>query len=549
MIIRPRLRNLGRLREIVGVFTKYGFSHIFRRIHIAEQVATWLGRKDISQNPPEVNLRLALEELGTTFIKIGQILSTRIDVLPESFCRELRKLQDEAPPVSFDQIKLIIEKELKKPLAEVFEEVDPLPLASASIAQVHQGILKGGQKVAIKVQKPGVEERVISDLEILTYLAHLTDRLRPGQQGVPLSEIVAEFQKHLMREIDFIFEAINARKFRENFKGVEGVYFPKIIGKHTTRRLLIMELIEGLPLSRLTPEKMENLDGSELARRGVEAVFKMIFEDGFFHADPHPGNVMIRQENAELVFLDFGMVGAVDYETRRNMVRLLFSALQKDAARMVDILTEEFLITPVEFPQSLRVDLNEILERYISSSLQELNLKDMISDFFYLLRKHKLRVPAHLSSLLRALVVAEGTGMVLDPHFTVAPHLEKFLRKSMTGFFGFKTTSRDLVNYILDWKKLSEEFPDKSHEALNQLTGGKLGIRIKIQEMENLNRRLESASARLSLSILLGCLLIGSSLMYTNFPNIRFISILGILGLTFSAILGVFLAIEMFRHR
>ncbi|HSV31146.1 MAG TPA: AarF/ABC1/UbiB kinase family protein [Atribacteraceae bacterium] len=546
-VFYPRIRNFKRFREIMRVMSRYGFRLLFRRYHLFEQVRLYPQRKT-RLNPPQVNLRLALEELGATFIKLGQILSTRIDLLPEEYCRELKKLQDKAPPVDFSQIREVIEKELGHPLADVFSNLDPVPLASASIAQVHQGTLKDGRKVAVKVQKPKVEEQVHADLEILSYLTALAGRLHIIPESFSATEIYHEFRKIILREIDFLYEAINAKKFKENFSGFPEVYIPEVYRDYTTRRVLMLELIEGERISRMSLCQLGDIDCHALACRGVEAVLKMIFNDGFFHADPHPGNVMIKK-TGELVFLDFGMVGTVDRETRENMVRLLLAALEKDSSRVVSILEEGFLLTSVKSPFILRVEFNEVLERYITADLRELSLRNLVNDFFYIFQKHRLRFPVNLSAMLRALVVAEGTGMSLDPGFTIAPYLEKFLKKVLIHFMSFDNLTKQAKNYALDWQILLQEFPEKAHDILTQLASGRFNVHFEIKDIDNINRRLEITGTRLSLSIILGSLLIGSSLIYTNFPYLRVLSILGMFGYVVAAGLGIILLVELFRHR
>ncbi|HXL01753.1 MAG TPA: AarF/ABC1/UbiB kinase family protein [Candidatus Atribacteria bacterium] len=545
---RRHIRNFRRVREIIRVFRKYGFLYLFRRSQFPEQLTLPLFQKETTKRTPQENLRLAFEELGTTFIKLGQILSTRPDLLPEEYCQELRKLQDQTSPVSFLEIREVVEQELKKPIEEIFAEFDPAPLASASIAQVHRAVLKDGNKAAVKVQKPGVEEKVISDLEILFYLANLADRLT-SFAPLTFSEMVTEFQKSLMREIDFLYEAVNARRFRENFSDFEGVYIPRVFDEYTTTRVLTLELIEGFNLSQMAEKGQLQIDGPFLARRGAEAVLKMIFEDGFFHADPHPGNIMVREETGELVFLDFGIVGTVDERTRENMERMLLAVLRKDTKRVVDILEDEFLLSPVESPLTLRVDLHEILERYVTANLKEMNISSLVNDFFYLLRKHSLRFPPHLSSLMRALMVVEGTGMMLDPHFTVVPYLEKALERTFAQRLRWERLSEKVTDYLFDWQKLLANFPDKAQELSEEVSRGRIRFQMESEDLKNLNRRLDRVSNRLSLSVILGSLLIGSSLIYISSPRPGAMGILGILGFGIAALLGIFLVIEMLRSR
>lgn len=541
------LRYSRRLQQILHTFARYGLPLLSRRIPLFERLRFFLSPEVLSR-PPQENLRLALEELGPTFIKIGQILSTRLDLLPEEYCRELRKLQDQAPPVSFASIRQVIEEEFRKPLEEVFPYFDSSPLASASIAQVHRARLPDGTEVAVKVQKLGIAQVILEDLAVLESFFRVVDRLN-FLEGVPAYELLLEFRKHLLRELDFLTEAQNMRRFRENFEGFDGITIPQVLLPYSTRRVLVSEFIEGVPLSHLDPASLEKEDRQYLAQRGIEAILKMIFEDGFFHADPHPGNILFRPSQKDLVLLDFGTVGVIDRTTREHMVRMLFALLEKDTERVVEILEEEFLLSSLPSPLAFRLDLSEVIERYVASDLREIRLESVVQEFFYLARKHHLRFPAHFSILLRALVVAEGTGLLFDPEFNVFPHLEETLKRIIVRSMQLERVRERLEEYALDWKEFLENLPHRLDRLLAHTISGKIRLQAESHDLEGMNRRIERMSTRLALSVILGSLLIGSSLIYTNYPYSRLLGILGILGFAIAAFLGITLVIEMLSHR
>ncbi len=540
-------RHSRRLQQILHTFARYGLPLLSRRIPLFERLRFFLSPEVLSR-PPQENLRLALEELGPTFIKIGQILSTRLDLLPEEYCRELRKLQDQAPPVSFASIRQVIEEEFRKPLEEVFPHFDSSPLASASIAQVHRARLPDGREVAVKVQKPGIAEVILEDLAVLESLFRVVDRLN-FLEGVPASELLLEFRKYFLRELDFLIEAQNMRRFRENFEGFDGITIPQVFLPYSTRRVLVSELIEGIPLSHLDPASLKKEDRQYLAQRGIEAILKMIFEDGLFHADPHPGNILFRPSQKDLVLLDFGTVGVIDRTTREHMVRMLFALLEKDTERVVEILEEEFLLSSLPSPLAFRLDLSEVIERYVASDLREIRLESIVQEFFYLARKHHLRFPTHFSILLRALVVAEGTGLLFDPEFNVFPHLEEALKRIIVRSMQLERVRERLEEYVLDWKEFLENLPHRLDRLLAHTISGKIRLQAESHDLEGMNRRIERMSTRLALSVILGSLLIGSSLIYTNYPYSRLLGILGILGFAIAAFLGITLVIEMLSHR
>lgn len=540
------LRHSRRLQHILRTFARYGFPLLSHRIPLLERFR-FLVPRDVLTRTPQENLRLALEALGPTFIKIGQMLSTRPDLLPEEYCQELRKLQDQAPPVSFDAIREVIEQEFQKPLDAVFSEFDPTPLASASIAQVHRARLPDGTAVAVKVQRPGVEAIILEDFAILEGLFRVADRLNFIPEGVPFHELLLEFRKSLLRELDFLTEAQNMRRFRENFAAFPGVTIPRVFPQYSTRRVLVSELVDGIPLSHIDQVSIDPEDRRLLAQRGVEAILKMIFEDGFFHADPHPGNVFFRLPEKDLVLLDFGTVGVIDRTTREHLVRMLFALLEKNTERVVEILEEAFLLSPLPSPLALRLDLSEVLERYVASNLQEIRLESVIQEFFYLARKYRLRFPAHFAILLRALVVAEGTGLLLDPTFNVFPYLESTLKRIILHTMRPERVAERLEEYLLDWKELLENLPHRLDRLLTHTLSGRIRFQAESHDLEGMNLRLERMSTRLALSVILGSLLIGSSLIYTNYPYSRILGILGILGFAIAAFLGITLVIEMLQ--
>ena len=546
-MFRYSLRHTRRLRQILRTFSRYGFPLLSRRIPLLERM-NFLVSREVLSRPPQENLRRVFEELGPTFIKIGQILSTRLDLLPKEYCQELRKLQDQAPPLDFPVIREVVEKEFQRPLEEIFSFFDPHPLASASIAQVHRALLPGGTYVAVKVQKPDVEKTILEDLEIFEVFLRFADRFVFFHEGVSVEELFLEFRKHLLREIDFLSEAQNMRRFRENFAHFEGITIPQVFSAYCTRRVLTSELIEGVPLSKLDVSSLSSEDRKALARQGVEAILKMVLEDGFFHADPHPGNIIVC-EGGRLALLDFGNVGVIDRKTLKTMVRMLFALLEKDTERVVEILEEEFLLSPPSSPLALRLDLSEVLERYISSDLREIRLESVVHEFFYLARKYRLRFPSHFSTLLRALVVAEGTGLLVDPTFNVFPHLEEALKKTFTQSLRPEHFTERLEEYFLDWKELFEALPHGLEKLLNQALSGRIRLQAESEDLREMSKRLERMSTRLSLSVILGCLLIGSSLIYTNYPYSRILGIFGILGFGIAAFLGISLVIEMLSRR
>lgn len=373
-IIR-KIRNIKRLQQILQILGKYGFGYIVDRLNIERNL---IGRKlinlaatkkiDLFDLPVPVRMRKMLEELGSTFIKFGQMLSTRPDLIPLEFCKELEKLQDKVPPFPYEKVKKQILEELKSPVDRIFSSFSLSPIAAASLSQVHLAQLETGQKLVVKVQRPGIKKIITADLNILTVLAQLIERhIEESRLYNPL-EMVDEFKKAILREIDFKIEARNIEKFRRNFKDDERVYIPEVRHNLSSNKILTMEQIEGIKINNIEEILEAGLDRKQIAVNGTEIILKQIFTHGFFHADPHPGNIFILKDK-RIVFLDFGMVGRIDEETKSQISNILSAVIQQDVSAIIENFVSMGTIEEETDFRKLKLDLTDLLESYYRENI------------------------------------------------------------------------------------------------------------------------------------------------------------------------------------
>ena len=406
--------QIKRSKQIVSVLVKYGLDYFIDQAKISFWLKIRKKSKRFQELTPPKRLRLALEELGPTFVKFGQILSTRPDFLPPDFIRELEKLQDEVPPFSSFQAKKIIEKELNKPLEELFKKFETKPIAAASLSQVHKAILPNNEIVAVKVQRPDIKEIIELDLKILENLAgFLENRLYNGWVYQP-KLIVTELKKAIEREIDFINEAYNFERFRINFKDIEYIRVPKIYWEMSTSKVLTMEFIKGTKVDEITQEKYKNVfDAKKVAKRGAQAILRQILEDGFFHADPHPANILI-QPPATIVMLDVGMVGYLDKETTFKIAEFIQAIIDKNLEQIISCLQDLGVVIKEVDENLFRHDLKELLDRYFGVPLKRLEIRKISEDMLKVMVEHHLSLPSSFVLMLKALSMEESIGKKLD---------------------------------------------------------------------------------------------------------------------------------------
>ena len=542
--------RLVRYRQIGNILAKYGFGIFLEKIRLSRILKIPLEKKRKKEilSMPE-RLRLMCEELGPTFVKLGQILSTRPDLIPLSFIKEFEKLQDEVTPLKTEVIKNVIYEELGlHTVDELFSSFEEEPLASASISQVHRAVLKNGEEVVLKVQKPGIEKIINADISILYDITSLIERHIEESEIYQPRRIVEEFEKIVKKELNFLQEARNIGRFSKNFSSDETVYVTKIYKDLTTEKILTLEYVEGVKIDEVEELEKMGLDRKEIALNGARSILKQIFVDGFFHADPHPGNILVL-ENGKICYLDFGIVGRLDEERKTELVSLFEGFLNKDAERIVNTLILMEAIEESVDLKGLRREIGEIMDEYYDVSLKEIKIKEIIDEEFEIMRKFKIKIPSGLSLLTKALITTEGVGIILDPDFNISYQIKPFVADLMKERLGLFSLVKDFKKTFLKFCFLMKEFPKDLETFLRNIKKGYLNIAFEHKGLKNLTSTIDKSSNRISFSLIISALIIGSSLIMLSGEGTLFMGfpIPGIFGFIFAAILGLWLIISILR--
>ena len=463
-VIGRTYRHLNRYRQILAILFKYGFGDLLERLRIDQYIAAGLqaiSSKRIDRveklTRPQ-RLRMAFEELGPTYIKLGQVLSTRPDLVPADFLNELAKLQDEVPPFPFSEAKEAIESEFRRPLAELFAEVEEYPLASASIGQVHKARLKDGEAVAVKFQRPGIQKIIEVDLEIMLHLATLAERhVREFQIHQPV-KIVEEFARTLEKEIDYHIEATHMERIARQFLDQPHVYIPAVFREFTTSRILTTELIEGIKISKIEKLVAAGLDKKLIAERIVGLVFKQAFDHGFFHADPHPGNIFVLADNV-ICLVDFGMMGLVDRTTREAFVDLIDSVVHQNEVKTTEVLLNLTAWDQQPDIRALEREVSDFMGRHLYKPLKDMEIGKLLQDLIHLTLRFRLRIPPDIFLMIKALSAVEGVGRTLDPEFDIVAHATPFIKRVKLERFAPQRISSDVFDLMSRLLQFLQQFP------------------------------------------------------------------------------------------
>ncbi len=535
-MIRPKL--IRRLLHIQRVLVRHGLdelvlaTHLFRPIRFVGTLSPnyWLGSKD---EPRGVRIRQTLEDLGPIFVKFGQTLSTRRDLLPDDIAEELVKLQDRVPAFPGSEAKAIVEQVLGQPVSLVFAEFEETPLASASVAQVHAARLHDGQEVVVKVLRPGIEKQIRSDIALLYELARLAQRFWADGRRLRPVEIVAEFEKTILDELDLVREAANAAEMRRRFQDSEILYVPKVHWPYTRRQVLVMERISGIPVGEVETLRREGVDFKLLAERGVEIFFTQVLRDSFFHADMHPGNIFVTPP-AQYIAVDFGIVGSISKEDKRYVAENLLAFFNRDYRRVAEMHIESGWI-----PKTTRIEEFESAIRAVSEPIFEKPLKDisyghLLLRLFQVARRFDMQVQPQLMLLQKTLLNIEGLGRDLYPDLdlwqTAKPFLERWFKDEMGPKAGLKKIQAQFPEWAQNWP----EMPMLMHRTLENAATGKLTVNFESRELEEIREEIVRSRRRLLTGITGGALVIGAAVLSGSAP-------LALAGMT--GILGVLLLV------
>jgi ubiquinone biosynthesis protein len=492
---------------------------------------------------------MALEELGPTFIKMGQILSTRPDLLPPAYIAELTRLRDDVPPGPWEPVRAQIEEELEAPLKELFASFDPEPIAAASLAQVHVATLTDGTSVAVKVQRPGIKSTIETDLEILFDVARLLQNRTALGELYDLPGIVEEFAATLRAELDFQREGRNADRFRRNFAEEPYLYIPKVHWDYTTRRVLVLERIEGVKIDDVEALDAAGCDRRRVALHATRMIIKEILEDGFFHADPHPGNFVVMEDEV-IGAMDFGMVGYLGRRDRADLIRLYIHAMQLDEERVVDQLIRMGMVERRADLDRLRRDIGRLLRKYQGLPLKAIRAQEVMKEATPIAFRHHLRLPSELWLLGKTLTMMEGVGLKLYPDFDPFAVSEPYVRHFIQQVFSPATWGPALLESAAEWGSMIELIPRIGTRLLTQVERGELEVTIRHKGLGQSLARLDRLANRISLSLLLAAMIVGLALLVPAFRLVEqggiaiALLILGFGGVT---LLGIWVIISILR--
>jgi ubiquinone biosynthesis protein len=504
----------GREREIAEVLGGYGLSYLAHIAGVDRLAGFGDGEPATTHTPPE-KLRLALEELGPTFIKLGQVLSTRADLLSPEYLAELAKLQDAAPALSSEVVADILEHELHAPAETVFATFEVVPLACGSVGQAHAATLHDGTDVVVKVRRPGVVEKMERDLEILQNFAARASRHSKTAARYDVVGLADEHVHTLRAQLDYLQEARNAERFSSDFAGERWVQIPRVFQDLTTSRVITLERIRGMKITDLTALDEAGLDRRALAERTALIVAKMVFEDGFFHADPHPGNFFV-EPTGRVGIIDFGMVGSLDDRLREQLARLLTAFLRQDPGRLADILLALDTSNGAVDRVRLNEDLGNLLGRQAGHGIGALSLRHAIGEILRVIRRHRLRMPRDLSLLFTVLIVAEGVVAEVDPEFEFAEALAPYARRNVLSGLTAGEVRRRLEELGVDLAELAVVLPSRLNRISEAIETGGLEVRLRSDELDALLARSKSLSDRVAASVLLAALINAVALLTTS---------------------------------
>ncbi|MCK2088701.1 AarF/UbiB family protein [Thauera aromatica] len=550
-------RDLSRAHEIASVLIHYGFSDLVRRVGLgkvlerAGRVLHWRTPEEFAHIDPPERVRRALEELGPTFIKLGQVLATRVDLFPPEWIAEFGKLQDAAPAASFDRIRAQLAEDLGQAPEAVFAELEIEPLAAASLAQVHRARLADGRTVVLKVRRPGIRPRVEADLHLLARLAELLEAEASELRRYRPREVVREFTLSLRRELDFAAECRNAERIAANFADHPEVVIPAIHWSWCGERLNVQDYVEGIAGRNLAAVDAAGLDRKLLARRGAAAVLKMMLEDGLFHADPHQGNVFYLAGN-RIAFIDFGMVGRLTERRRHEVAVMLFGLVSGDSEAVADVLLEWRSGDEGDSaadPERLRRDIDAFVDQYKGVPLKRLDLGAMLSDLMALLREHGLALPPELSLLIKAFITLEGMGRQLDPDFDIAAEAQPVLQQVLLAHRSPAAAARRGWHSLGDALELLAGLPQDLGGLLRAGRRGRLRLQIDVVSLKQAVDQLDRAISRMTIGIVTAALIIGTAILMTvvrdpALAGLRTFGLLGFLGTVFG---GLWVLLSIWR--
>lgn len=547
-------KNIARYREIIQILLKYGFDELLDRYGLDKYLKGGIkifskGEKSSFEHlAREERVRKALEDLGPTFVKLGQMLSIRPEILPPKYITELQKLQDQVPPFSFAEARRIIEEDFENDLDDIFAKFSEEPDAAASLAQVHRATLKSGEDVIVKVQRPDISSKIDSDLDLLYSMAQIITRNLSEDLVYQPTEVVDEFKHWIKKELDFNQEARNIERFKNHFQNNENIRIHSVYWDYCTSKVITMEYIEGIRISDIDKIEAAGLDRKKIARIGADITLTQIFDYGFFHGDPHPGNIFVLKGNV-IAPMDFGLVGSLDKELRDQLAQLLSGFVHKNVDRIVRVFFNMGIIDDNLNLRGLKLDISELIDRYYQLEIKRINIEQIIADITTLVTKYKIKLPKNLFLMTKSMSLMESVAEKLDPDFNMVevsrPHVRKFMIKRWSP----KRITKELSLFLEDIKDLAETSPTNIKRILLKLRKGKFGINLHHQELDKFIHMLDKASNRISFSLIIAALIIASSVLINFGRGLTIFGLpaIGLIGYLIAAIMGLWLVIAIVR--
>ena len=548
------VRDLPRLHEISSVLIRYGGGDLVRRLGVggmlerAGRVLHWKQSVENEQLEPAVRFRQALEELGQTFIKLGQVLATRVDLFPPHWIAELEKLQSNAPALPFEdmlpQMRLALQGRDPR---EVFDELNTTPRAAASIAQVYDAKLKDGTPIIMKVLRPGIEVKIEADLRIMAHVARLVEVEFPETRRYQPRQVVQQFGKSMRRELDLAAEARNIQRFGEKFAADETVFIPKVYWDYIGHSMNVQERIDGIPGNQLAQARAAGMDLAVLADRGANIVLRMILIHGHFHADPHPGNVFYLSGN-RIALVDFGMTGILTHERRNQIADLLMSILSKDEMALLDVLLE-WTGDSIVNESKLAADVIEFVFNYSSVHLKDISFGNLLNELTAMIREHHLVLPSDLTLLFKTMITLEGLGRQLDPEFDMGEHAAPFVKEVLRLRYSPDAVMKRGMHSVKEMAGVLTGLPRDLAKFFKELRRGRVRLDIDVKRLDHFGQQLDRSTNRLTMGIMTASLVIGSSIVMTIpfGPKIFGMPFLGFIGFMIAVVNSLWIVFSIWR--
>ncbi len=542
-------KNVKRYKEIAEVLVKYGFGFFVEKLIDNNLVPSYIlkrSKRSLDFTTGK-RIRLMCEELGPTFIKLGQIASTRADLLSDDIIGELEKLQDSVPQIPFEQINRVFKNEFGVEVVEAFESFDETPIAAASIGQVHRASLKTGEEVVVKIQRPNIKEMINTDINILLSMSKLFDEYFKDMLPLSLHEIMIELTSSIKYELDYTKEGRNTERFIDNFKGNSNIYIPEIIWDYSSERVLTQKYVKGIKVSNIRSIREKGWDTKKIADIGARAFLKQVLIFGFFHGDPHPGNILVIDEN-KIAFIDFGLCGYLDKKSVSLITNMFIAGGKKDVDKIIDLLMQVEAITSKTNTTRLREDLMYFIYHYYNTPIKKINISKMVTEFMKIIYENKIKLPSQFTILTKALITVEGTGRLLNPEFSISSIMKEFTGDIFKHKYSIDNIIRNFLDFTEETMYDLKTYPRQLKNIIKMIEKNEIKLSLEEIGFKRLERELKTVFNRLSLSLIIASLFIGSSLTVDlnikpqifNIPLYSFIGYVSAMILCFILIFAIF---------